>query len=64
MRADAARASCVMDDYATVRRRYREIACLVVSPRSAAVVVGAATPRAWTRRRPDLQRAIAGFAAS
>jgi hypothetical protein len=65
LRAGPARGSCVIDDYTTSRSvRYREIACLLASPRVAAVVVGAAPPQAWGRQRAVLERAIADFAAS
>lgn len=63
-RIGVARVSCVIDDYRTSRSRYREIACLVARPKSAAVVVGAAPPRYWTVEQPVIERAIAGFVAS
>lgn len=55
--------SCVIDQYRTTARSYREIACLVSGPGRAAVVVGAATPDAWPREAPLIERAISSFAA-
>jgi hypothetical protein len=54
--------SCVMDHYATVSARYREIACLVRGSKASTVVVGAAVPRDWARLAPELERAISSFA--
>ena len=54
--------SCVIDRYATVAARYREIACLVRGAHASTVVVGAATSPDWTKLRPQLERAIASFA--
>jgi hypothetical protein len=53
--------SCVIDQYRTAARSYREIACLVSGPRRAAVVVGAATPETWAREAPVIERAISAF---
>jgi hypothetical protein len=51
--------SCVRDSYLTSSgARYIEIACLVAGSRTAAVIVGAAPPRAWARVSPSIQRAI------
>ncbi|MBV9819876.1 MAG: hypothetical protein JOZ07_16210 [Solirubrobacterales bacterium] len=52
------------DRYRTRLSVYREVACLIVKPSGAAVVVGAAPPGAWAAQRPVLERAITGFAAS
>jgi hypothetical protein len=62
-RLDAGRASCVLDDYATSRSRYREFACIVapISRRQATVLVGAAQPSAWARERSLLHFAINHF---
>jgi len=55
------RGSCVKDAYTTqTGSHYIEIACLVVGPRGAAVVVGAAPPRDWARQSGDIARAIVG----
>ena len=54
--------SCVIDRYATVSARYREIACLVRGSRATTVVVGAAVPHDWPRLAPQLERAISSFA--
>jgi len=53
--------SCVIDTYTTSIASYREIACLVSSPRSSAVVVGAAPTGLWSRQAPTLERAISSF---
>ena len=63
IRVGKARASCVIDDYRTSLSRYREIACLIVRPRTSAVVLGAAPPTAWARQQPTIERAIAAFVA-
>jgi hypothetical protein len=55
--------SCVIDQYRTVARSYREIACLVSGPHRATVVVGAATPGVWPREAPVIERAISAFLA-
>ena len=57
------RGSCVIDSYVTSRAAYREIACLVSSPTSNAVIVAAAPSALWSRRAATLQRAVASFAA-
>jgi hypothetical protein len=54
--------SCVIDHYATVSARYREIACLVHGSRASTVVVAAAVPGEWARLAPQLERAISSFA--
>jgi hypothetical protein len=54
--------SCVIDHYATVSARYREIACLVHGSRASTVVVGAAVPHAWPQLAPQIERAISTFA--
>jgi hypothetical protein len=53
--------SCVIDRYATVSARYREIACLVRGAHASTVVVGAALPREWRALAPQLERAISSF---
>jgi hypothetical protein len=53
--------SCVVDRYATVSARYREIACIVRGPRATTVVVAAARPQDWARLAPALRRSIASF---
>jgi hypothetical protein len=55
--------SCVIDQYRTSARAYREIACLVAGPGRATVVVGAATPDRWAREAPVIERAISAFVA-
>jgi hypothetical protein len=54
--------SCVIDHYATVSARYREVACLVHGSRASTVVVGAALPGEWPRLAPQIERAISSFA--
>jgi hypothetical protein len=54
--------SCVVDRYATVSARYREIACIVRGSRTTTVIVAAAQPQDWGRLAPALQRSIASFA--
>jgi hypothetical protein len=63
VRLAAGRASCVVDDYATSRSRYRELACIVAPPngRQATVLVAAAQPNAWAREHPQLDFAIDHF---
>jgi hypothetical protein len=58
----AATGSCVVDHYATVSARYREIACIVRGSRATTVVVAAARPQDWARLAPALQRSVASFA--
>lgn len=53
--------SCVVDRYATVSARYREIACIVHGARATTVVVAAARPQDWARLAPALRRSIASF---
>ncbi len=53
--------SCVIDQYRTSARTYREIACLVAGPSRATVVVAAATPELWPREAPVLEHAISAF---
>ena len=56
--------SCVMDHYVTRvgHRRYREIACLVMSAAGhGAVIVAAASPSDWNRYQSTLRTAIASF---
>jgi len=53
--------SCVIDDYKTSTARYREIACLVSSPSSSAVMVAAAPKALWNRRAATLERAVSSF---
>jgi hypothetical protein len=52
----------VVDHYATVSARYKEIACIVRGARGTTVVVAAAQPQDWGRLAPQLQRAVASFA--
>jgi hypothetical protein len=61
VRFPAATGTCVMDHYATVSARYREIACLVRGARASTVVVAAALPRDWPALAPELRRAVASF---
>ncbi len=63
VRLAAGRASCVVDDYATSRSRYRELACIVApsNGRQATVLVAAAQPNAWAREHPQLDFAINHF---
>jgi hypothetical protein len=65
-RFDGGRASCVIDDYATSRSRYRELACIVAPAPGAramraVVLIAAAQPSAWTRDQPLLRFAIDHF---
>jgi hypothetical protein len=53
--------SCVVDRYATITSRYREIACIVRGDHATTVVVAAAQPRDWARLAPELRRAVASF---
>jgi hypothetical protein len=53
--------SCVVDHYATVSARYKEIACIVRGSRATSVVVGAAEPADWQALAPKLERAISTF---
>jgi len=62
LRFRAGRGSCVIDRYSTSRTTYREIACLVSSPRSSTVIVAAAPDRIWARQAPSLERAVSTFA--
>ena len=55
--------SCVIDQYRTSARSYREIACLVTGPHRATVIVGATTPGLWPREAPVIERAISAFVA-
>lgn len=56
--------SCVQDRYVTsTGARYVELACLVVGRRSSAVIVAAAPPGQWSRRQPEIRRAIDAFVA-
>jgi hypothetical protein len=63
VRLAAGRASCVVDDYATSRSRYRELACIVApsNGRQATVLVAAAQPSAWAREHPQFDFAIDHF---
>jgi hypothetical protein len=62
LRFRAGTGSCVVDHYATVSARYREIACIVRGSRATTVVVAAARPEDWNRLAPALQRSVASFA--
>jgi hypothetical protein len=64
LRIGADHASCVIDDYLTRLSSYREIACLIAGSGASTVVVGASPPSDWSRQRPIIERAIAGFVAS
>ena len=55
--------SCVIDQYRTTARSYREIACLVAGPGRATVIVAAATPALWPREAPVIEHAISAFIA-
>jgi hypothetical protein len=55
------RGSCVIDDYTTSKTTYREIACLVSSPRASAVVVAAAPRTGWDHWAGTLERAVSSF---
>jgi hypothetical protein len=53
--------SCVIDQYRTSARSYREIACLVAGRGRATVIVGAATAALWSRQAPVIERAVSTF---
>ncbi|MGN6378294.1 MAG: hypothetical protein ACTHNU_05030 [Gaiellales bacterium] len=53
--------SCVEDRYRTSSSSYREIACLVRGRHASTVIVAAATPSAWGRLAPTLERAVSAF---
>jgi hypothetical protein len=53
--------SCVIDQYRTRARSYREIACIVAGQGRASVIVAAATPALWPREAPVIERAISAF---
>jgi len=55
------RGSCVIDDYTTSKATYREIACIVSSPRSTGVVVAAAPRGLWDQQATTLERAVSSF---
>jgi len=55
------RGSCVIDSYTTSKAAYREIACLVASQNSSAVVVAAAPAELWHEQAATLQRAVSSF---
>lgn len=57
------RGSCVIDSYTTSITTYEEIACLVSSPTSSAVVVAAAPLTRWPQRSSVLERAVSSFVA-
>jgi hypothetical protein len=57
------RGACVIDSYATSKASYREIACLVSSTGSSAVVVAAAPTALWSQQAATLQRAVSSFVA-
>ena len=61
LRFRAGTGSCVVDHYATVSARYREIACIVHGSRATTVVVAAAQPHDWAQLAPALRRSIASF---
>lgn len=62
LRFGAATGSCVVDRYATVSARYREIACIVRGARATTVVVAAARPEDWALLAPTLRRSVASLA--
>jgi hypothetical protein len=57
------RGACVIDTYRTSKASYREIACLVSSRDSSAVVVAAAPTALWDQQAAALQRAVSSFVA-
>lgn len=63
LRLRAGRAACVVDDYATSRAGYRELACIVAGARArpGTVLVAAARPRLWARERAALEFAVRRF---
>jgi len=61
LRFRAGAGSCVIDRYATVSARYREIACIVRGSHATTVVVAAAQPQDWGRLEPALRRSVATF---
>jgi hypothetical protein len=61
LRFGAGTGSCVIDHYATVSARYREIACIVRGSRATTVVVAAAQPQDWASLAPALRRSVASF---
>jgi hypothetical protein len=61
VRFRSARASCVIDSYATSLTTYEEIACLVSGGNASSVVVAAAPIRLWQRRSAVLERAVSSF---
>jgi hypothetical protein len=61
LRFRAGTGSCVVDHYATISARYKEIACIVRGARATTVVVAAAEPQEWSRLTPQLRRAVASF---
>jgi len=58
------RRACVIDDYATTRSRYRELACVVVPADGgrATVLVAAGQPKAWAHEQPAFDLAFNHFA--
>jgi hypothetical protein len=62
VRFPAATGSCVIDHYATISSRYREIACIVKGAHATTVVVAAARPQDWARLAPQLRRSVMSFA--
>ncbi len=62
LRFRSGRGACVRDAYATATgARFVELACLVLGPHAAAVIVGAAPPQRWAGVAPLLERAISAF---
>src|SRR6478609_9539278 len=57
------RGACVIDTYTTSKASYREIACLVSSTGSSAVVVAAAPTALWSQQAGTLERAVSSFVA-
>lgn len=63
IRLRAGRATCVVDDYATSRTAYRELACIVAGAgtQPGTVLVAAAQPGLWARERAQLDFAVRNF---
>jgi hypothetical protein len=59
----AGRGACVVDDYATSRSRYRELACLVApaNGHQRTVLIAAAQAEAWTHEQAVLEFAVGHF---
>lgn len=55
------RGACVIDTYTTSKASYHEIACLVSSRSSSAVVVATAPTSLWDQQASTLERAVSSF---